>query len=289
MAKHDEKEILYHMEIISKWQPPSEAVDQAIERVRKTLTKAQTKQAVSDNKKWRTVKQIIKFAVAAVVIMAVIIGITQFGDTTAKASVCWAEVAQKLEQIEMFICRGQRGSAEAVKEGTAEIYWTEYYSSKHGIRWDKYHQEEKIANRYIIPAKNVSIYVDHLKKTYNRVIHSEEIIIKTLDYYDPKKVISKLLSSEYTQLPRKKINGVEVEGIEGVLEFEAQQFGQKDSVICFWVDVKTQLPVLLEWKRVIPDGTAVRTETVIDQFKWDVDLGPGIFEPNIPADYTSTK
>jgi hypothetical protein len=33
------------------------------------------------------------------------------------------------------------------------------------------------------------------------------------------------------------------------------------------------------------DGKAKATEWTMDQFQWDVELDPGIFEPNIPADY----
>ena len=75
MAKYDEKEILRHMEIVSKWQPTSEAADQAIERVRKTLTEAQ----VSKKKGRQTVKQLLEFAAAAVIILAV----------------CWFAVSEK--------------------------------------------------------------------------------------------------------------------------------------------------------------------------------------------------
>ena len=50
MAKYDEKEILRCLKIVSDWQPSLEAAGRAIERVRKTLTEAQTRQAASDKK-----------------------------------------------------------------------------------------------------------------------------------------------------------------------------------------------------------------------------------------------
>jgi len=52
-----------------------------------------------------------------------------------------------------------------------------------------------------------------------------------------------------------------------------------------WVDVKTNLPVLLELETVADKGS-MHTKMVFDNFKWDVQLDPSVFEPNIPADYT---
>jgi outer membrane lipoprotein-sorting protein len=285
MAKYDEKEILRGLETISKIKPSSEATHRAMERVRETLADKQAKRGRSNPRIWMIVIQsrIIKFAAAAVIIIAIVIGISQFGGTTAEAGVCWAEVGKKVEQIEMFICRGQRRPVETVKEKTAEIHWTEYYSSKHGIRWDMYRKDKRIRITYMIPEENVVIDVLLSKKAYTRGLLSEEQITEYLEYYDPKKMIKKLLSSEYTRLPRKTINGVEVEGIEGVLALEAQW--AESSVIRFWVDVETELPVLIEWKRVTAGGKILRMKTIIDEFQWDVKLESSVFEPNIPADY----
>ncbi len=33
------------------------------------------------------------------------------------------------------------------------------------------------------------------------------------------------------------------------------------------------------------NGEVVETEWIIDQFQWDVELDPSLFEPNIPPDY----
>jgi hypothetical protein len=53
-----------------------------------------------------------------------------------------------------------------------------------------------------------------------------------------------------------------------------------------WVDVKTRYPVLFEVKlRATVEGKEVSSECVMDQFQWDVDLAPRLFEPNIPSDY----
>ena len=53
----------------------------------------------------------------------------------------------------------------------------------------------------------------------------------------------------------------------------------------FWVDVETELPVLIEIEQVSFDEKRQINTTVYD-FQWDVELGPSVFEPNIPAGYT---
>lgn len=287
MPMYDEKEILGCLEIVSNWQPSLEAADRAIERVRKTLTEGQTKQAVSDKKKRQTVKRIIEFAVAAVVITAVIIGISQFGSTPVEASVSWTNVIKNIEQAEMFTCRSKREELNTSKEKVYESDSIEYYSSRYGVRWDVYVNHEKIVNIYIYAPENTSTNVNHLKKTYSRVIHSEERIIQALDYYDPKKMVEMLLASGCKKLSPKKINGVLAEGIEGSL-LSMHEYGVKSDMTRFWVNVETELPVLIEIERVSNDGKR-QINTTIDEFQWDVELGSSVFEPNIPADYTSTK
>jgi hypothetical protein len=53
-----------------------------------------------------------------------------------------------------------------------------------------------------------------------------------------------------------------------------------------WVSAETGYPVLYESKMSGEyEGQVWESESVTDQFQWDVELNPGIFEPNIPPDY----
>ena len=53
-----------------------------------------------------------------------------------------------------------------------------------------------------------------------------------------------------------------------------------------WVSVETGYPVLFESKiSAEAEGNQLESQAVLDQFQWDVELDPGIFEPNIPPDY----
>ena len=57
-----------------------------------------------------------------------------------------------------------------------------------------------------------------------------------------------------------------------------------------WVDAQTQYPVRFEGKMAgEAEGQVMASECVMDQFQWDVELDPSLFELNIPADYVSMR
>jgi len=78
MSKFDEKEIVRRLELISRIEPTLEAADRAMERVRNILidTNKQEGREGSNTTVWRTIVQskITRFAAAAVIIVAVLIG-----------------------------------------------------------------------------------------------------------------------------------------------------------------------------------------------------------------------
>ncbi len=53
-----------------------------------------------------------------------------------------------------------------------------------------------------------------------------------------------------------------------------------------WVSLETGYPVLYESKMSAEhEGEVWESENVMDQFQWNVEQDPNIFEPNIPPDY----
>lgn len=64
------------------------------------------------------------------------------------------------------------------------------------------------------------------------------------------------------------------------------QVTRLDVEMRLWVNAETEYPVLFESKISFEhNGQVMESEGVMDQFQWDVELDPSIFEPNIPADY----
>jgi hypothetical protein len=89
--------------------------------------------------KWRIImkSRITKLTAAAVIIIALLIGIDQIGGSLDITGVAWGEVVKKVEQIDSFIFQ-QQISITSVDEGSA-IQTTEtttYVSSEFGLRQD---------------------------------------------------------------------------------------------------------------------------------------------------------
>jgi len=124
--------------------------------------------------------------------------------------------------------------------------------------------------------------VPEAKVYLRKILLSEDIFDPTITQ-DPYTFLKEFMSFEHTKLGRKRINGIVVEGIE-----------VDDPRLCLntfekltarlWVDVKSNLPVLIEIDGSANAG-AMRQTTVCDRFEWNVPLEPDLFDPDIPDDY----
>ncbi len=267
---------------------PAGAPQEVIDTVLQKLTSAPAGKRITISERIKAMKTLPKLAAAAVIIIAVLLGIYYFGSSIEVASVAWGQVAEKVEQAKTFVYRmkmtltGMPGLPEG--EPT-EIEVITYNSSEYGIRTDAYMAGKIAAQTYIIPDKEVLITVIHEQKQYIRMRLTDELLTKTKEEsHDPKEMVKEFTKSEYTKLGRKTIDGIEAEGIES--RHPRIMGGLFDDVLGqVWVDVKTDLPVLMEVECSSSDGS-IQMKLVMDQFEWDVvELGASAFEPNIPADY----
>jgi len=110
------------------------------------------------------------------------------------------------------------------------------------------------------------------------------------DWTNPSFLVQKILSCEHSKLGQKTIEGVLCEGIEttdpAFIGPLPEPVNNLQAEFRLWVSVETGYPVLYESKMSAEyEGEVWESECVMDQFQWDVELDPGIFEPNIPPDY----
>ena len=243
---------------------------------------------------WRTImkSRITKLAAAAVVIIAVLIGIHHFGDSIYVASVAWGEVAEKVGQAQTFVYRmkvNMTGMPGMPAGKTTELESVAYNSSKYGMRLDAYVHVPEMGKKimqtiYVIPAEEAMVMVVPEQKQYMRMKLTDKLLSEMKkDSGDPKAMVRELMKGEYTELGRDVINGIEVECIES--NNPRIGGGMFDNVVgCIWVDVETDLPVRMEMECSANDGS-MQIEMVMDEFEWGVELDAAVFEPNIPADY----
>lgn len=231
--------------------------------------------------------KITKLATAAVIIVAVFVGINAFLGTGA--SVAWASLAERVGSIQTCFYKehstinngpqGKKGWRQEVEV---------YLSSEYGFRSDTYVDGNASMMQYMIPAEKVIISVMHAQKKYMRTSLTDEMLEKMrLQGNDPREIVRRFMLWKYTHLGESVINGVKVEGIETTDPRVGGGQFEKYLARC-WVDVETQLPVLLERELEMttgPDMPPMKISMVMDSFEWDIDIGPEIFEPEIPSDY----
>jgi hypothetical protein len=220
-------------------------------------------------------KPVTRMAAAAVIILAVLLGINQFGCV----SVAWTQVVKNVEQAVSVSFR-LRTSTTGMPDSVIMVY----DSSEYGSRMDL-HVDGKIVSRIYSPQdKNVSVMVMPEAKTYTRMSFTEEQHQQMHQREkDPREFVKLFLSVDHTELGRKTIDGIEVEGLDvnspkvggGMFESAAGRL---------WVDVKTELPVRMEIEGLSAAGK-IQTKMVMDTFRWDERLNASDFEPNIPSDY----
>ena len=244
--------------------------------------------------------RITKLAAAAVIVLAVLIGIHQFGGAIDPARVAWAEVAEIVEQIQT--CTFQVHTSVTVTGGgpmvekmqqqmgqnAQETEMKGYYSSKYGSRVDSYVKGKLFIIQYMLPTEKAVISVMPQQKKYIRMLLTDEHLMKMRQQgQNPRELVRQFTSAKYTELGPDTINGIEVEGIETT---DPKVFGgmSENCVGRLWVDVKTNRPVRLEMTTQMGFGQSgsMQISLVMDQFQWDIELEQSLFELNIPADYT---
>jgi hypothetical protein len=241
------------------------------------------KPVVTQPKIRRTIMKspITKLATVAVIIVTILVGITQFGDSTT--SVVWAEVAQKVQASRGVIFRSKDIYPDWRDD--SPDYTMNYFSSTRA-RLDSYKGDQIIQTIYDDFNTKTVILVDHLPshKSYVKMTFEQ---MKQHRLNDPKSLVLRFLSHEHRELGTKTVEGVLCEGIE-TTDPAFDRSGPDyltDSVMArIWVSVETGYPIQFEYEIVRNNGE-IRIAGVRDQFQWNVELDESIFEPDIPADY----
>jgi len=253
--------------------------------------------APSQHNIWRTImkSRIVKLAAAAVIIALVVLGLFEFSGTDSTSGVVWADVVRKLEASRGLIVRCTDSTA------SSEDDYSIAYTSPRYCRRDFYKNGQIIRTGYVdFTASDTDTLIDvfHIKKfclttTYKKSENGLFLEWRD-DWTNPGFLVQAILSAEHNKLGQKTIEGVLCEGIEttdpacfGPLP---EQVNNLKAEFRLWVSAETKYPVLYESKMSGEyKGEMDESESVTDQFQWDVELDPGIFEPNIPPDYEEVE
>ena len=245
------------------------------------LAESEKPSALTRPKIWRTImkSRITKLAAAAVIVIAVLISVNQFGGSAT--GVAWGEVFEKVEQISALSFDMTTEISYSENE-TLTIQSENYVAGDYGTKSSLYMNGEVFVVKYRLPNKNLAYIIRPKDKTYMRTDLSDEQAAKGQDTDDPRTWLKMILSGDYTKLGCKSIDGIDVEGIES----NTTGIAGEGTIMRLWVDVETNLPVRIEAEgQKMEAGEKRPHKFVTDNFQWNLELGENVFEPNIPPDY----
>jgi len=227
-----------------------------------------------------------KLAAAAVIVIAVLIGLDIFD----RDSVAWARVIENVERI-MSVAyqmdmkmKGFPGVPEGESMNTVLDAKMEYDKGFLLNATTQAGKEVVETRSYVIFDDNAMVTVLPKQKKYIKMKLTGELLEEMKkENGDPRSTLRRMMKFDYTELGYDTIDGIRVEGIE--VTDPAMLHGMVDTLVArLWCDVKTDLPVLMTIKGSADNGKVVWDMTLRD-YDWNVEIEPGLLEPDIPDDY----
>ena len=234
-----------------------------------------------------------KLAAAAVIIIAILVGMPFLNSNSS--SVALADVLARVEQTQAFMYRMKMTMTGAMMagmpEGKREMEGTVTISNDYGMKMEmtttdaNSGKEEMTQQMYIIPDKRTAITLMPKHKKYMRMEFDEDLIARMKKQNnDPREMIKQIMGSEYTELGRSVIDGIDVEGFHTT--DPAFYAGAIENVeLTLWVDVEKWLPVRTEMDFKMNEQ--MQMQGVIYDYQWDIQVDASEFEPVIPDDFTA--
>ncbi len=274
MAEINENQIKRHLEAISKFKVTLEVTAHDIERTRQTLTE-QSRHEKGRQSIWRIImkNKITKLAVAAVIIVAALIGINQFGGSIDGASVAWAGAVEKCHSFKTATYTYTMPGTFFHQEKEYDVIQIKY-SSAYGK-----HKETKIAGNsksgdYLILTQkivddNQVFFIVHETKHYfeyspsDSQVNDRDIvnILKSLPLKADKVIGTKFIDNKETVGYLLKGHGIDIK---------------------IWIDDQTYNPILVEFF----DNNTFELEGVYSDFCFDISIDESEFDIQLPEGYS---
>lgn len=235
-----------------------------------------------------------RFAIAAGVMLAVILGINFIPGE--KGGVVWADVLSQVQQVQNIMYRvsiTMGGSyledmPKAAAAQVSEMEMTVIMSDEHGMKMETFMGGKITQLMYMLPSEKVMITVSPEAKKYMRIELDDEMVDKMQkESRDPRYMASQFMESEYVALGRDVIDGIEVEGIAVT---DPEVFGGMFEKVHleFWADVATGWPVQMKMDVTMPLGEkTMEMQMVMYDYQIGIEIDPAEFVPDIGDDYTA--
>jgi len=231
--------------------------------------------------------RITKLAAAAVIFIAVIAGLPLLDNE----GVALADVLAKIEQVRAYMYRMKMTTTGNLTTGmSSEQETTVTVSNDYGTKWDTDRTnpgngEKMNQQTYVIPGRKTVVSLMPEKKQFMRMELDDDWLARMKKQNnDPREIIKKIMSCEYTELGKSVIDGVEVEGFQTT---DPAYFSgaAEEGTFTLWVDAETWLPVRSEEDFKMGEQASVHGVTY--DYQWDIPINASEFQPEIPEDYTA--
>ncbi len=214
---------------------------------------------------WRTIMKstITKLAAAAVIIIAILIGVHYLGGSIDGTSLAWAEVVEQISSYTKYKCRQRVVREQGPEYPTMQVYH---------LNLSQRRQELENGDIHIIDMRGkdaitVELYPAQKKATVTKLIgfgpRKDPHIIEMVKRFEQE-------STE--RLGTKEVDGKILQGFRHV--------PNEHNDFTVWVDPDTKLPVEIK---------LVHTQTgqtiFLDDFEFDFELDPSAFSTDIPDGY----
>ncbi|UCE48254.1 MAG: hypothetical protein JSW47_21970, partial [Phycisphaerales bacterium] len=168
-----------------------------------------------------------------------------------------------------------------------------------GIVEEQYDEDGSLMHRiHFLAEQQQIILVFPPTKKYLNISNTEDFFGELTKLLTPRGLVDYITSGKHIELGRSQFDGFDVYGFE-TNDIDLSNIpDQLRSIIPvksltgrLWIDVDTSLPVGVEMELTMDRGLftgfqKLRAKFRGYDFRWNADIPEGIFDPNIPDDYT---
>jgi len=232
-----------------------------------------------------------KLAAAAVIIIAVLVGLPFLPKSTTSATL--AGVLERVEQAQAFMYKMKMKVTGSMMSGAPavnqDMQGTIIISNDYGMKMemdmtDPNTGTKTIQRMYFVLREKAMFTVMAEQKRYMRIEFTDDLLERTKKQNnDPREMIKQIMNTEYVELGKSVIDGVDVEGFETTDPAFLGGSMTANVKVTLWDDSATWLPVLAEMDMTM--GEKMTIKGTIYGFEWDVPVVAEDFVPVIPEDF----
>ena len=261
---------------------------EVLEQVLEACEGAMGTERVVEGSVWMMRSPITKVAAVAVIIIAIFIGINQFGSSIDGSSVAWAQQSlQALEKVEAIVYRQTAVRVRDYGQDDMGGGWETRYYAINAYRRDIYDKNGEITNtQWMLPNGKSNI--------------KHEVSFKYRCYWDETKKHKSYYDGLMTHLRRyisfldraSRIPGREFFDGKECVGFEISPGEYGDFTVTqptyIWFDPETKLPARIERRGIQTEyDPSMKLTLIHDQFNYYAEVPANMFTPEIPQGFVN--